>query len=166
MISEICDWLKSNSSGILAVLALATTAWQGYLQRKHNRLSVTPKLEIIQHRTPDGIAALTLKNVGVGPAIITEYRITADGTKLSFPTSTGLHAAFAGIGLKNPEAHWTCKSDTYIAANHSITLLKLDQSDIKGQQQHLKNIQLYFEYKSIYGVTFNETCSPLQHNST
>lgn len=68
----------SISAVAVAVIALATTIWQGAVTRQHNKLSVKPHL-VIDHVQYDGVTdKLILRNNGLGPAII--VNLTANRT--------------------------------------------------------------------------------------
>lgn len=67
------DW-ATLSAICISILALIATGWQGYLTRVHNRLSVRPQLEGHSYME-DGIYSLTIRNDGLGPAILTHARV-------------------------------------------------------------------------------------------
>ena len=62
----------------IAVLALGLTIWQGYLSRKHNRISVRPVLRLVTEYSlgnDDHKYAISVKNCGLGSAIIKDVQI-------------------------------------------------------------------------------------------
>ena len=63
---------------IIALSALFVAVLQGYLARKHNRLSVKPHLEVIRNSFPSEPVSIVLKNHGTGPAIIKKIRVYVD----------------------------------------------------------------------------------------
>jgi len=78
---------------VIAAIALTISAWQGFLFRKHNQLSVRPLLdiEIGARKDYEGkVATINLKNDGLGPAIINNCKVTLDGKPLTFETYSQL----------------------------------------------------------------------------
>lgn len=63
------DWI-AISSAVVAICALVTSIWQGYLSRRHNVLSVRPHLEVVVTSSIHGTNHLALKNGGLGPAVL------------------------------------------------------------------------------------------------
>lgn len=74
------DYLLSTT---LSLCALSLTLWQGYLTRKHNRLSTRPHLTLNSHLFVNGtFYAVDLKNDGLGPAFIKSISVFFDGEQL------------------------------------------------------------------------------------
>lgn len=79
----LVGWVGRNAEAIIAGCALFFTSYQTYALRKHNKLSVRPRLvvatETVQVATQ--LPALmerfrvTLTNAGLGPAIIKDYQV-------------------------------------------------------------------------------------------
>lgn len=72
------------TSAIVALLAFAATIWQGWMTRKHNRLSVRPLLvwHIQKNSTSNGIEiTFCVTNKGIGPAIVDDRWFTIEGRK-------------------------------------------------------------------------------------
>lgn len=66
------------SSVVIAVCALGISIWQGYIARQHNKLSVVPMLHVDVDQTEGKDIEIVSVNNGVGPAIITHFRIYCD----------------------------------------------------------------------------------------
>ena len=64
---------------LIAVLSMAGTFWQAALTRKHNRLSVCPKLDYVASHYPDKPISLVIVNNGLGTAIVKRMRISFQG---------------------------------------------------------------------------------------
>jgi len=80
------DWQVTTaiSSTIIAVCALGLSIWQGVQIRKHNRLSFRPHLTTWTHRNAEnGSYAVELINNGLGPAVIDDFVVYVDGTRIS-----------------------------------------------------------------------------------
>jgi len=72
-------WLSENMTVVFAICAMAITIWQGYLTRRHSRLSVKPHLTIdYTYSNHDFSLEYRLSNNGLGPAIITKYEMIID----------------------------------------------------------------------------------------
>jgi len=67
------DW-NISSSVIVAICALLLTVWQGVAVRKHNIISVKPKLKFSCTRGDDSWE-LILENLGLGPAFIYDFEL-------------------------------------------------------------------------------------------
>ena len=72
------------SSAVIALCALITTIWQGVVSRRHNRMSVKPVLDFDREVRPKEMFSISLKNHGVGVAIIQSIRIENNGKRLPF----------------------------------------------------------------------------------
>ena len=77
-----CIWkfVGENAGETIAFSALGLAIWQGYIARRHNKLSVRPHLTFSStfldeapHLTVD------IKNNGLGTAIIMGYQVILDG---------------------------------------------------------------------------------------
>lgn len=87
--SKISDWVAIG----VALLAFGAAIWQACearkqagIAREHNKMSVLPILVHHEgwHNTPDGLlVSLTVKNVGVGVALITDRFFTVEGERFS-----------------------------------------------------------------------------------
>jgi hypothetical protein len=78
-------------SVVIAVLAFIVTAWQAWLAYNHNRLSVLPLLvwHISRDRAPEGaFITYSVKNLGLGPAVIKDRYFTKDGVRFESPVSS------------------------------------------------------------------------------
>lgn len=74
----------STVAAVIALCALFATAWQAYIAREHNRLSVRPAL--VLHRanvvTNDGTEiSFSVRNCGIGPAIVRERLFHVEGKR-------------------------------------------------------------------------------------
>jgi len=77
-ILKITEFLSRHLSTIIALCALFLTIYQSYLQRKHNRLSVKPRLSTTTEFTYTDnmlIYKAHLINCGLGPAVIKSFNI-------------------------------------------------------------------------------------------
>jgi hypothetical protein len=72
--------ILSLSAIVIALASIAIAIWEGVEIRKHNRLSVRPKLEIFFSPSSDNneISWILINN-GIGPGIIQFSRLVVDG---------------------------------------------------------------------------------------
>ncbi len=74
---QIINFIGEYAAEIIALCALIFTAWNIYIQRKHNILSVRPHLARFvcsDHNGEIGTAKFELINNGLGPAFIKNFR--------------------------------------------------------------------------------------------
>jgi len=89
------DKILSLSAILIALASIFVTIWESSEIRRHNRLSVRPKLEIFFNYDP-GCRSMEwiLCNNGIGPGIIKDSRIIID--KKAYPINNG--AIFDNVG--------------------------------------------------------------------
>lgn len=75
------DLLAAGASGFVAVLALATSTYNVYLQRQQIRAQVWPRLNLGTDWEDESVA-LQLQNRGVGPADVRRVRVSVDGARV------------------------------------------------------------------------------------
>ncbi|OLQ81669.1 hypothetical protein BIT28_14190 [Photobacterium proteolyticum] len=96
---ENSDWI-ALASGVVALCALATTAYQAYLSRQHNRLSLAPHLFATTHIDKlDQVARTVLINGGTGPAYVKGYKIIHNSEEVTLDSldKSILPKMFSGI---------------------------------------------------------------------
>jgi len=86
--------LVDISLGVIALAALVLAVWEGVMERRHNRLSVAPRLTIRLHAGDSlGMLGCTVSNEGLGPAIVTNCLIKVDGKAMENKGDDGWNAA-------------------------------------------------------------------------
>lgn len=73
---------QSYGTLLVALAAIGLTVWEGLENRRHNRLSVQPRLaaSIQAGRSGEGeYVRLAVENNGLGPAVISSFRVFLDG---------------------------------------------------------------------------------------
>src|SRR5688572_25654309 len=71
---------------VIAVVAIVLAAWEGLENRRHNRLSVQPRLggEYSSGRQGDSqYVRIAVENTGLGPAVIKSFRMYLDGKEVT-----------------------------------------------------------------------------------
>ncbi len=160
---DVWKWLGNNSAEIIAICALIFTAYQAYLLRKHNRLSVTPKLAVFTARNSEnkiGTINIELSNNGLGPAIIKKYEFEVDDKVKTFKDSDEalkfIEKLVGVIGVENKIT--LILPGHIIAAGESSTMLHLKFSEESNGWEHIEGIidrlSLRVKYTSMYGEQF------------
>lgn len=93
---------------LIALSAAGVSIWQGYLNRRHFRLSVKPHLTIHWKNFSDEPVSFTLSNDGLGPAVIKRFILEVEGNQFEKEKSAIYHAALGELGLSG-----VCDIDTY-----------------------------------------------------
>jgi hypothetical protein len=71
---------------LIAVVAIVLAAWEGLENRRHNRLSVQPRLggEYSSGRQGDSqYVRIAIENTGLGPAVIKSFHMYLDGKQVT-----------------------------------------------------------------------------------
>ena len=77
-------------SWLIGFSALGVALWEGWENRRHNRMSVRPHLSSWMDST-NGRYRLIIKNDGLGPALIREFVVTLDGEVVPGEGSKPIH---------------------------------------------------------------------------
>lgn len=151
--------LNEYLSVFIAFLALGFTAWQAMIQRKHNKLSVTPHLinHTARSKHNDQVTlSVALQNNGLGPACITKFQVYLDGE----PCEQEI-AFKSALGELYSNSHFVSLGDTYVMPqNESVVLLEVvfktnSSNQIEIIEERITNrLGLLIHYESIYGDSF------------
>lgn len=87
------------AAAAIGLLALGVSLWQGWVARRHNRLSVTPHLRIDWYIEADSPLRICLRNAGIGPAVIREVAITTGGTTFTNAQPLCFENALEALGI-------------------------------------------------------------------
>lgn len=165
---------RINADTVIAAMAMLValitgifTAYQAYLTRRHNRLSVRPHVSTWVHeeKTPDYyIIRCEVLNNGIGPAILRDYSVFYQGTKIgSNQERKALEAAIKeklnslqGIVKKNVSVFG--KEFSLLAGSrHVLFEMKIAmhaQFDEKIYQDFVDRFDADFSYRCMYGQKF------------
>lgn len=100
---ESSSWLQNLANAITVLVAFAAIAlslWEGYENRRYNRLSVLPQLERVESTTRTGVTDSTftmlyaLENSGLGPAVLKNVLAYKDGDQIFDASETGTYFDF------------------------------------------------------------------------
>lgn len=90
----------SITATAISLSAFGVAVWQGYLTRKHNRLSVKPMLHFNTGIVGDDYV-IELRNTGVGPAILKDCKITFNGNKIGDNPHHIIKNLFNKLGIEH-----------------------------------------------------------------
>lgn len=163
------DLVISVLSVVIALAVLFVAYWQGHLTRKHNRLSVTPKLQTHTSQNDSGNSGaieLTLTNAGVGPGIIKTIQLKKNGASIDELTNELVKAEleYLPLEIKHVRTGWI-QPDYFMSEKEPFSLVRIEFESTDPQasaQSLLDKIRQIFDayaivgtYESIYGDTFD-----------
>jgi len=158
------------ASTIIALCALVLSIWQGYLSRRHNRISVRPHLTMWTHKYHnDGLYAADIVNNGFGPANIKCFAVKLDGKKIegkeTEPIVKLLQTLLKGFDYDSRQSFFS--SGYMMAANEKRQLVEIRfKGDKKPSptlmEELFKKADIYIEYESMYGEKFKLSTEKLR----
>lgn len=149
------DW-NISSSVIVAICALFLTVWQSISVRKHNIISVKPKLKFSSTRGDDSWE-LRLENLGLGPAFIYDLELQLNDELVD---ADEFNKYFKNR-FKDGGGEVRVKLNGYaIPANNGVTLVVVGFSRNETIGEELtKIVGMSVKYTSSYGEEFIESSS-------
>lgn len=145
-------FLSQHGGLIVAVCAVFVSTLSLHLQRRHNRLSVRPKLHFARGHTKTAAPyRWHLNNSGVGPAIIKQFEVTINQDKLVFPKMSDLNAHLQRIGCGDFDECGGFRDGEYLQANTEVILLSFPPDKAVGVTDKVHKITWNIVYESIYG---------------
>ncbi|WP_394146559.1 hypothetical protein [Vibrio atypicus] len=144
----------------IAICAIVVAVSQTYLTRKHNRLSVRPSLHFdIMHSKSE--FRISVKNKGLGPAIIKNFRVLFNGEEL-----VGSIFEIANeISDELEIAHFAPKvympgEEQSLLPNEELHILRIpdlvsDSEELARVREALDYLDLQINYLSIYGERYS-----------
>ena len=160
--TNIWKFIGENASEVIAFSALGLAVWQGYIARRHNKLSVRPYLAFSStfldeepHFTVD------IKNNGLGTAIITDYKVILDGVTQEDTGKSYVIEACRKLQIPDrfSSAGRYFKLGGSISAGESQNVIKivLNEGSFLDREiayKELERIQFKIKYKCLYGVAY------------
>lgn len=154
-------FLGDNAATILALCALAFTAYQVLSTRKHNRLSVRPHITYFTYRNLNpgqGSLKIEIMNNGLGPAVIDAFEVSLDNKRLPSQNSSDIEAKISAIlnGQATRTSVTTLGSGYCMPKDQTRALLELhfpatSHGDIQNIEKLLTRFSLVIHYSSMYG---------------
>ncbi|EJG0880343.1 hypothetical protein AB0559_004623 [Vibrio parahaemolyticus] len=156
-ITEVCTIL-------IALLAMVATFIQANISEEHNRRTVVPYLmfELSSDRE-DGTAFVSIKNDGLGPAIITGIDFNVDGkivsqlNEISWEKLDKTINEKLKVTIQHPDVSYKeVKGKLVIAAGESVEIMSVPSEKLNSDNQAV--VEEIFDflspslcYRSIYG---------------
>jgi hypothetical protein len=159
---NVWHFVGNNAANIIALSAVGFTAYQAWLTRVHNRLSVQPHLQTHTdtHANLQESAfyySIELRNNGLGPAIITKWTVLLDGVKQDLPDAEAVDTLVKSLF----PVYFIAKTRFFGAreamrANDSQTLLPLklplmNSAENANFKKQIERLDLIIECTSMYG---------------
>ena len=162
---------------LIAAVAIGLAMWEGMENRRHNRLSVVPRLGggIDSGINAEGeYVRLSVENTGLGPAVITLFRVYFDGepqdtavTASRNPFSTAI-AAFPNVSIN---AHAVSEGYYFPPGRTEVVFQALrprgaDSAATTLSEDVLRRVAVQLCYCSIYETDCDELLlSPIKVES-
>lgn len=130
--------LSQYSIILISISALFVSIWQINISQNHNKLSVKPYLDY--HLTQiDSVLSVNISNSGFGPAIIKKITFIHNDKKYN-----SLEKLLQDLDeIKNRRGSYQFSKNSIIPAEKTKLLVQL-------RGEHLRNVQVKIEYKTIY----------------
>lgn len=158
------NFVGNNAAAIVALCALGFTAYQTWATRRHNRLLVRPKLDLLANRVmgPNrGKIDLSIVNNGLGPAIIDSFQVTVDGGAVNLKVPSEVETAMTrlfGPG-KRSFTIGTFAVGTALRKDEARQLLGMEfpatnQTEYDAVENQLNRVRVAIDYRSLYDEKF------------
>lgn len=159
---ELLAFVDKYASLLVSLVAIALTLYGGHATRRHNKLSLLPRLAAFAETKEDaetGITTyeVTLKNSGIGPAIIQQYHILLDGVAIPVNTPDdffkAIRAAVPAEYDPLPTNYFGILRKGFVMAKDSATcVVKVGiKNATLEHSEALKRFQMRVLYESAYG---------------
>jgi len=181
MLGSTFRWLRENSVALasvaVAACALLFAFWQANQQQLHDRLTVRPDIQVRAqtHSSPDvPLPGIYLRNVGLGPAYVTEISALYEGQ--SIDTTHDLMLLVVGQWLaEHPEREdtisWTVNMLYFDTSITGWTICKGEYAPLvtfseespyekafsEFLLQELTKLAVRVQWRSVYGEDFVHT---------
>jgi len=153
------DWIAILAF-FLAMLTAFMLIYESYANRKHNRLSIKPSLNILYKSTDEPVLGFFLSNEGFGPAIIKKATITIDGKVivLNKPSAWGL--AFNALGIQEdiwPKINtYTYSRDASVGPDQYEGFLTVRTGTLSDEENNVfreasAKVKIDIDFESMYG---------------
>lgn len=143
--------ITAIASVAIAVLAFLATIWQAGLSRDHNRKSTMPILTFHCNRTKG--CRISIRNDGVGPALLKEFRYFVDGKQCDNADSFDQNLCVPD-NLEYFRADVTFPASIGISHEIEVFLLCAGQAAEPALDVFCNRIGMQVVYKSVYGEQY------------
>jgi hypothetical protein len=143
---------------VIALAALIVSVREGISSRKHHRLSVKPVLLLEGADDEDAFWA-SVGNHGLGPAVITQFRIVLNPGTATEDLVTSFPELFRRVNLLTQVQFWFLSSGETVAPGNQLPLFRLSgyslSSPVRDQlKEVLRQVEFRISYASLYGERF------------
>ncbi|EDM65929.1 hypothetical protein PE36_08006 [Moritella sp. PE36] len=157
----VSDWIALVSVSI-ALLAFALTIWQGFLTRKHNRLSVKPFLDFSWVNKPGEGLRCEVLNLGTGPAFLNEIKFFVGDDVFRITHREDYKAMFETLNLneviRKIEVFHVNPNSAFSVGHLESLLVFCDATESEDNHKliasKLDRFFVQVEYKCIYGISY------------
>ncbi|MHB8744705.1 MAG: hypothetical protein ACYC9L_16510 [Sulfuricaulis sp.] len=152
----------ATAAVIIAFISFLAAAFQACLSFQSSRLSVKPLISI--ETCSDGLKShLTLHNLGIGPAIIRQVKVTYSGETYDLLKTASFKTLIAAIPreskYKTPVQMVFLQLDSPIPAGSREILLRFDDGATADNEETLSAfftaLEVFVSYDSLYGTNFH-----------
>jgi hypothetical protein len=151
-LTAIADLSIAGAVCLIALAALVLAVWEANQQRRHNRLSVAPKLRInCVTDSNSRLFGLVLSNCGFGPALVKSFEVTIDGSPLPTPR---LHTLASVLSIEDLLSWAFPNEDDVVKPGEDLPLFGTYAKrgvDLGRMKVALKRIGIRVRYESLYG---------------
>lgn len=157
MPSLTADNVIAISSVVIALAALVFSIHEGRATRRHNRLSVMPRVSVHHHLSGrQGMLGIAASNDGLGPAVVTDCVVEVDGTLMKNDGDNGWEAALTTLDLRRFQfAYRTIAPDGTIPIEGTVWLVSTPATPDKAGHPDIglafRRLNVRLSYESMYG---------------
>ncbi len=147
---------------VIAIVAITLAVWEGLENRRHNRLSVQPRLNasIDAGLNPSGeYVRMAMESSGLGPAVLTRFVIFFDGVAQDTNMTATTHpwsSVLAAVGQDDMSINAQAYGEgTYLPPGQQLVLFEATRArGVQGEPltSMLERIAVQVCYCSIYGT--------------
>ncbi|GAA0871417.1 hypothetical protein GCM10009117_05630 [Gangjinia marincola] len=165
------DKVVAIAAIVISVCALVTTVYQTIILKKEQHASVWPRISLLhtwRTGTNESHYRLTLSNLGLGPAIIEDYKIIhKDSSFVNFASLSKNIAKEAGLADSLAyEDYMDLFGDQVVPHNKTFVVLYIsNKNQIEAFLKELKHIHIEIKYKSLYDDTFQVEYPNVNHKT-
>lgn len=152
---------------VIALAAIGLTAWEGIENRRHNRLSVRPRLDADIESGRDGsehFVRMAIEGTGLGPAVISTFRIYFDGVAQDSASATSSRWQKALDALDSTQTQINAHAlgnDYYFPAGRRYVVFEARRAigaapDAPSLTSVLDRLAVQVCYCSVYGTDCDE----------
>lgn len=148
---QFLEILLENSQGLVALAALTLSLITLRIQRKHNRLSVTPNLQLSRNMFEGAIYQWLLTNNGVGPAVIFKFEVFFDSAVSESPDVEAFEKGLRSIKLHEPKKWHVFEKGDFIKDGSEVILIEYPMAHAGHIRNETQKIGFRIVYADIYG---------------